>query len=96
MATVLLIGGGGREDAIAWKLAQSPKVKRILLAPGNGGATDDKLECVSVDVKNHQVRPVISSRAYISFHLPYLAIKQVSFYNNVTGHGSLPEASSHR
>ncbi|MBM3372692.1 MAG: phosphoribosylamine--glycine ligase [Betaproteobacteria bacterium] len=34
---VLVIGGGGREHALAWKLAQSPKVSKVLVAPGNAG-----------------------------------------------------------
>ena len=34
---VLVVGGGGREHALAWKLAQSAKVKNIFVAPGNGG-----------------------------------------------------------
>lgn len=37
MARVLVIGGGGREHALAWKLAQSPKVEQVFVAPGNGG-----------------------------------------------------------
>lgn len=38
MAKVLVIGGGGREQALAWKLAQSEKVDKVYLAPGNGGS----------------------------------------------------------
>lgn len=34
---VLIVGSGGREHALAWKLAQSPRVQRVYLAPGNGG-----------------------------------------------------------
>ena len=36
-AKILIIGGGGREHALAWKLSQSPKVKKVLCAPGNAG-----------------------------------------------------------
>jgi phosphoribosylamine--glycine ligase len=46
---VLVIGGGGREHALAWKLAQSSKVQCVYVAPGNGGtATDTRLENVAI------------------------------------------------
>jgi phosphoribosylamine--glycine ligase len=38
MAEVLVIGSGGREQALAWKLAQSPSVTKVYVAPGNGGS----------------------------------------------------------
>ena len=39
---VLVIGGGGREHALAWKLAQSQRVQKVYVAPGNGGTALDK------------------------------------------------------
>ncbi len=39
---VLVIGSGGREHALAWKLAQSPKVQTVYVAPGNGGTALDR------------------------------------------------------
>ena len=39
---VLVIGGGGREHALAWKLAQSNKIQKVFVAPGNGGTARDK------------------------------------------------------
>ena len=38
---VLVIGGGGREHALAWKLAASPRVQKVFVAPGNGGTAAD-------------------------------------------------------
>jgi phosphoribosylamine--glycine ligase len=34
---ILVVGSGGREHALAWRLAQSPKVSRVFVAPGNAG-----------------------------------------------------------
>ena len=47
--TVLVVGGGGREHALAWKLAQSSKVSRVLVAPGNAGTAIEPL-CENVAV----------------------------------------------
>jgi len=50
---VLMIGGGGREHALAWKLAQSSDVETVFVAPGNAGtAAEPKLENVSVDASD--------------------------------------------
>ncbi len=48
---VLVIGGGGREHALAWKLAQSPRVTKVFVAPGNGGTATDK-RMVNVPIGN--------------------------------------------
>jgi phosphoribosylamine--glycine ligase len=46
---VLIVGSGGREHALAWKCAQSPKVSEVLVAPGNGGtATEPRVRNVAV------------------------------------------------
>ena len=48
---ILVIGGGGREHALAWKLRRSAEVEHVWCAPGNAGISQDA-ECVAVDVKN--------------------------------------------
>ena len=50
---VLLIGTGGREHALAWKLAQSPKLTKLFAAPGNPGMAENA-ELVALDVDDHE------------------------------------------
>lgn len=48
---VLVLGGGGREHALVWKLRQSSRIRQLVCAPGNGGIADDA-ECVPADLKS--------------------------------------------
>jgi phosphoribosylamine---glycine ligase len=49
LVNVLVIGGGGREHALAWKLAQSNRVHKVFVAPGNGGtALDSRMENINI------------------------------------------------
>jgi phosphoribosylamine--glycine ligase len=45
---ILVVGGGGREHALAWKLRQSPQVDDLYAAPGNAGIAD-VADCVPID-----------------------------------------------
>jgi phosphoribosylamine--glycine ligase len=50
---VLIVGGGGREHALAWKCAQSPRVSQVYVAPGNGGtASEPKVQNVAIAVED--------------------------------------------
>src|SRR5690606_26153038 len=50
---ILIIGGGGREHALAWKCAQSPRVKRVFVTPGNAGtAREPKVKNVAIDAED--------------------------------------------
>jgi len=53
---ILLLGSGGREHALAWKLAQDPRVSTVFVAPGNAGtAREPKCENVALDILNNAV-----------------------------------------
>src|SRR5256885_402000 len=49
---ILLLGSGGREHALAWKIAASPLVTKLWCAPGNAGIAKDA-ECVPIDIADH-------------------------------------------
>jgi phosphoribosylamine---glycine ligase len=50
---ILVLGGGGREHALVWKLRQSPRISELYCAPGNGGIGEEA-ECLPVDLKSLQ------------------------------------------
>jgi phosphoribosylamine---glycine ligase len=52
MMNVLILGSGGREHALAWKVAQSPKLSKLYVAPGNPG-TAAHGENVTLDISDH-------------------------------------------
>ena len=55
---VLVVGGGGREHALAWKLKQSPSVAQVFVAPGNGGTARD------ADLTNIAITDVVALREW--------------------------------
>ena len=58
---LLVIGGGGREHALIWKLKQSPRVAKIFAVPGNGGIADEA-ECLSIAVDSSLVNWAVRRR----------------------------------
>jgi phosphoribosylamine--glycine ligase len=58
---VLVIGGGGREHALVWKLRQSPRVSQVYCAPGNAGIAAEA-ECLPVDAKNLESLLALAAR----------------------------------
>ncbi len=50
---ILVVGGGGREHAIVWKLSQSPKIEKVYCAPGNAGIAE-YAQCVDIGVMEFQ------------------------------------------
>jgi len=58
---VLVIGSGGREHALVWKLRQSPRVSQVYCAPGNAGVAADA-ECLPADVKNVESLLALAAR----------------------------------
>lgn len=70
-ANVLVIGGGGREHAICWKLADSPLICKIFCAPGSVGisATKENVECVDLNIKDFPV-------SFLNTHKNHVGIKK--------------------
>jgi phosphoribosylamine--glycine ligase len=58
---ILVIGGGGREHALVWKLRQSPQVEKLWCAPGNAGIAQEA-ECLPVDTKDVNAMVALAER----------------------------------
>ncbi len=58
---VLVLGSGGREHALVWKLRESPRLTKLYCAPGNGGIEDDA-ECAAVDLKSLDSMVALANR----------------------------------
>jgi phosphoribosylamine--glycine ligase len=58
---VLVLGGGGREHALVWKLRQSPRISQLYCAPGNGGIADEA-ECLPADLKSLESMIALATR----------------------------------
>ena len=63
---VLIVGGGGREHALAWKIAQSNKVSKVFVAPGNAGTScEAKTENVAIDAEDIATLKTFAQREQI-------------------------------
>ena len=65
---ILLIGSGGREHALAWKMARSPRVQKVFVAPGNGGTANQKHEGIeNLPISDLQELADFAKREQIAF-----------------------------
>jgi phosphoribosylamine--glycine ligase len=67
---ILIVGGGGREHALAWKCAQSPRVERVFVAPGNAGtALEHKVQNVDIAADDIEGLLALAAREAIDLTL---------------------------
>ena len=74
---ILVIGGGGREHALCWRLAQSPLVENVFVAPGNGGTAGTRITNVSIAAED------------FSNLVKFAVEKNVIFGASLNHHGSM-------
>ena len=70
---ILVIGQGGREHAIAWKISKSPKVQNVFVCPGNAGtALEDNIENRKTSNKNYCKSVIKPTAEEIKLHSVFL------------------------
>mgnify|MGYP000114841598 CR=1 FL=1 len=72
---ILILGSGGREHALAWKIAASPLTTKLFCAPGNAGIAQEA-ECVALDIADHAAVIAFATCAFAgaSLGLPLLGV----------------------
>lgn len=63
---ILILGGGGREHALAWAISQNPKCDKLLCAPGNAGIAEIA-DCIALDIENGAAVANYATSAHIDF-----------------------------
>ena len=96
---ILLLGSGGREHALAWKMAASPLTDRLICAPGNAGIAQEA-ECVPLDITDHAAVIALCKANKIDFVVVGPEAPLVRRHRRRSGGGRLqdvrPDASSRR
>ena len=92
---VFVIGQGGREHAIAWKLIQSEKVEKVFVCPGNGGTAKEKnIENIDISITdipaliNFAIEKILTSRLLVLKHhlLKVLLTSSVNIISKYLAH----------
>ena len=72
---ILVVGGGGREHALAWKAAQSARVDEVLVAPGNAGTASEN-RCRNVEISADDIDGLIGLAKDQNIHLTIVGPEQ--------------------
>ena len=86
---ILMVGAGGREHALIWKLKQSPSVEKIWCAPGNGGIAADA-ECVPIDSGDAAALAVFAEEKHVDLTVVGPELPLVNGIADIFAHKNLP------
>jgi phosphoribosylamine---glycine ligase len=86
---ILVIGGGGREHALVWKVKQSARVDKIWCAPGNGGIAEDA-ECIAIDVGDVEALVSLAERIAPDLTIVGLELPLVNGISDAFGQRNWP------